>query len=48
MRGNIRDPLVARLIGPGKAFELETVGVGGHEHEVFAQPGRAVPARHRR
>jgi len=39
MRGNIRDPLVARLIGPGKAFELETVDVGGHPHEVF----RGVP-----
>jgi acyl-CoA synthetase (AMP-forming)/AMP-acid ligase II len=34
-RGNARDPLVQRLIGPGKAFELETIRIGDHEHEAF-------------
>lgn len=34
-RGNIRDPLVERLIGPGKPFELEIETIGGYEHEVF-------------
>jgi acyl-CoA synthetase (AMP-forming)/AMP-acid ligase II len=34
-RGNARDPLVERLIGPGKPFELETIRVGEHEHEAF-------------
>jgi acyl-CoA synthetase (AMP-forming)/AMP-acid ligase II len=32
---NIRDPLVARLIGPGKPFELVIEDVGGRPHEVF-------------
>jgi long-chain acyl-CoA synthetase len=34
-RENIRDPLVARLIGPGKLSELETVEVAGRKHQVF-------------
>ncbi len=34
-RRNVRDPLVERLIGPGKQFELETVEVAGRKHEVF-------------
>ncbi len=34
-RGNIRDPLAQRMIGPGKAWELETVRVAGREQEVF-------------
>ena len=32
---NIRDPLVERLLGPGKPFALETVDVGGYPREVF-------------
>lgn len=34
-RDNVRDPLVGRLIGPGKPFELETIEIGGQTHEVF-------------
>jgi acyl-CoA synthetase (AMP-forming)/AMP-acid ligase II len=34
-RFNIRDPLVERLVGPGKDFEFETIDVGGHAHEAF-------------
>ncbi len=34
-RGNIRDPLADRLIGPGKAWELETVTVRDREQQVF-------------
>ena len=34
-RGNLRDPLVAELIGPGKPFELEAAEIGGAQHEVF-------------
>ena len=34
-RGNIRDPLAHRLIGPGKAWELETAMVRGREQQVF-------------
>ncbi len=34
-RSNIRDPLVARLIGPGKLAEIETVDIGGFPHEVI-------------
>ncbi|MET0587472.1 MAG: AMP-binding protein [Novosphingobium sp.] len=33
--GNIRDPLVERLIGPGKDWEIETVEVAGRPQEVF-------------
>ena len=34
-RANIRDPLVQRLIGPGKLAELETVEVAGRKQQVF-------------
>ena len=34
-RGNIRDPLADSMIGPGKAWELETVMVRGRPQEVF-------------
>lgn len=34
-RTNIRDPLVARLIGPGKLAEVETVEIGGYRREVI-------------
>ncbi len=47
-RGNIRDPLADRLIGPGKAWELETVTVRGHEQEVFkAMPRNLAGIYHR-
>jgi acyl-CoA synthetase (AMP-forming)/AMP-acid ligase II len=32
---NIRDPLVDRLIGPGKAHKLEIIDVAGRQHEAF-------------
>lgn len=34
-RANVRDPLVDRLLGPGKAWELETIDVGGYPRQVF-------------
>jgi len=34
-QGNIRDPLVDRLIGPGKAFVLVPAEINGQQHEVF-------------
>ena len=34
-RPNLRDPLAERMIGPGKAWELEEVMVRGRPHQVF-------------
>jgi acyl-CoA synthetase (AMP-forming)/AMP-acid ligase II len=34
-RHNVRDPLVPRLLGPGKSFELEDAVVFGRPHQVF-------------
>jgi long-chain acyl-CoA synthetase len=34
-RFNIRDPLVAQLIGPGKLAEIETITIGGYQREVI-------------
>ncbi len=34
-RANIRDPLVATLVGPGKLIEIETIDVGGIPREVI-------------
>ena len=34
-RPNLRDPLAERMIGPGKAWELEEVMVGGRVQQVF-------------
>ena len=34
-RENIRDPLVQRLIGPGKLAEIEVVEVAGRKQQVF-------------
>jgi acyl-CoA synthetase (AMP-forming)/AMP-acid ligase II len=45
---NIRDPLVDRLIGPGKPFELETVEIGGQAHEVFKGAPRNLAGLYRR
>jgi len=41
-RPNLRDPLVERLIGPGKPFELEVVDVGGIPQEVFKGAPRTL------
>ena len=35
LRPNLRDPLVERMIGPGRAWELEEVMVRGRAHQVF-------------
>ncbi|HEY3695346.1 class I adenylate-forming enzyme family protein [Phenylobacterium sp.] len=35
MNGNVRDPLVERLIGPGKPYEIEEVEVFGRRRQVF-------------
>ena len=34
-RPNLRDPLAERMIGPGKAWELEAATVRGRSHQVF-------------
>jgi long-chain acyl-CoA synthetase len=47
-RGNIRDPLADRLIGPGKEWELETVDVAGHPQEVFKGAPRNLAGLYRR
>ncbi|KHK90145.1 hypothetical protein LK12_15790 [Novosphingobium malaysiense] len=47
-RGNVRDPLCERLIGPGKAYEIETVDVGGRECEVFKGAPRNLAGLYRR
>ncbi|MEJ5975845.1 class I adenylate-forming enzyme family protein [Novosphingobium sp. PS1R-30] len=44
---NIRDPLVARLIGPGKAFELVAEQIGDQVHEVFKGAPRNLAGLYR-
>jgi acyl-CoA synthetase (AMP-forming)/AMP-acid ligase II len=44
---NIRDPLVERLIGPGKPFELVSEDVGGYRHEVFKGAPRNLAGLYR-
>jgi acyl-CoA synthetase (AMP-forming)/AMP-acid ligase II len=39
---NARDPLVERLLGPGKPFELEVVELGGFRREVFKGAPRTL------
>ena len=34
-RENLRDPMVDRVLGPGKAWELEWAEIGGHRQQVF-------------
>jgi acyl-CoA synthetase (AMP-forming)/AMP-acid ligase II len=34
-RGNIRDPLVERLVGPGKDWEFESADVAGRPQQLF-------------
>lgn len=46
--GNVRDPLAERLIGPGKAWELETVDVAGRPQEVFKGAPRNLSGLFRR
>ncbi len=47
-RANIRDPLAERLIGPGKAWELETVIVQGRPQQVFKGAPRNLAGLYRR
>jgi acyl-CoA synthetase (AMP-forming)/AMP-acid ligase II len=42
VRPNIRDPLVERLIGPGKAFEIEEVRIAGRAQQVFKGAPRTL------
>lgn len=44
---NIRDPLVARLIGPGKAFDLVPERIGDQVHEVFKGAPRNLAGLYR-
>ena len=46
-RGNIRDPLAERLIGPGKAWEIEKVTVRGREQDVFKGAARNLAGIYR-
>ena len=46
-RANIRDPLVERLIGPGKLAEIETVDVGGYPREVIKGAPRNLAGLYR-
>ena len=46
-RPNTRDPLAEKLIGPGKPFELETVEVQGHRHDLFKGAARNLAQLYR-
>ncbi|MEZ5736474.1 MAG: class I adenylate-forming enzyme family protein [Novosphingobium sp.] len=46
-RTNIRDPIVDRLLGPGKEFELETIDVAGHPRKVFKGAPRNLAGLYR-
>jgi acyl-CoA synthetase (AMP-forming)/AMP-acid ligase II len=48
VRPNARDPLAERLVGAGKAFEIETVCIGGVRQEVFGGAPRTLPQIFRR
>lgn len=48
VRPNIRDPLIDRLIGAGKPFELEEVVVAGHPQQVFKGEPRTLAGIYRR
>jgi acyl-CoA synthetase (AMP-forming)/AMP-acid ligase II len=42
VRPNVRDPLAGRLIGPGKAFEIEEVRIAGRTRQVFKGAPRTL------
>jgi acyl-CoA synthetase (AMP-forming)/AMP-acid ligase II len=44
---NIRDPLVERLVGPGKLYELEVAQVAGRPQQVFKGAPRNLAALYR-
>jgi long-chain acyl-CoA synthetase len=46
-RANMRDPMVARLVGPGRQFELEDAVVAGRPHQVFKGAPRSLAGLYR-
>ena len=46
-RENLRDPLAAEMLGPGKEFQLETIEVGGRPREVFKGAPRNLAGLYR-
>ena len=46
-RANVRDPLVERMIGPGKAFEFAEVEVAGRPQQVFRGAPRNLAGLYR-
>jgi long-chain acyl-CoA synthetase len=46
-RPNLRDPLVERLLGPGKLAEVETVDIGGYPREVIKGSARNLAGLYR-
>ncbi len=46
-RENIRDPMVERLVGPGKQFELEDTVIAGRPHQVFKGAPRNLAGLYR-
>lgn len=44
MQENVRDPLVERLLGPGKRFELEDLEFFGRDRQVFKGAPRTMNA----
>ena len=46
-RTNVRDPLVERMIGPGKAFEFAEVEVAGRPQQVFRGAPRNLAGLYR-
>jgi long-chain acyl-CoA synthetase len=46
-RVNRRDPMVERLLGPGKQFELEDTVIAGHPHQVFKGAPRNLAGLYR-
>jgi acyl-CoA synthetase (AMP-forming)/AMP-acid ligase II len=47
VKANIRDPLVATLIGPDKRYALQTVTVAGHPQQVFKGAPRTLGGLYR-
>jgi len=46
-RANLRDPMVERLVGPGKQFELEEAIVANRPHQVFEGAPRNLAGLYR-
>jgi long-chain acyl-CoA synthetase len=48
VNGNVRDPLVERLLGPGKPYEIEETEVFGRTQQVFKGRPRNLAAIYRK